>query len=91
MTADDWKTRGMIGCVGCQAPLATMRVSKPAGPHGYGVLQLEPGYVNAKDRHASGVAWYKPGPRRLVPSPTPRRPFVITCRECGKDTPVERG
>ena len=49
---------------------------------------LEPGYVNARSRHASGAHWYvfgTQGRRSPHPSPKVRLPAIVTCR-CGRET-----
>lgn len=43
-------------------------------------LTLEPGYVNARGRHASGQRWYLQGKRGSSPSPRVRLPAIVTCR-----------
>jgi len=86
-------------CVGCKAAIATVTVpeisvvsfyddetganSSRRVPIGAKVV-LEPGYVNARRRHASGARWYWPGRRASSPSPKVRLPAVVTCR-CGLD------
>lgn len=46
---------------------------------------LEPGFVNAKRHHPSGIRrWLVRGRDPSRPSPSPRLPAVVTCK-CGSD------
>ena len=82
-----------ITCSACGAAIATSEDVRPAEnrlPVGQRV-ELAPGFVNARQRHRSGLPWYVrsaqwPDRRMRVA----RLPAVATCR-CGRDVDLPRG
>lgn len=77
---EDWKPETCEArCAGCDRLIAV--ISRPA------VITLEPGYVNARGRHANGLPWYKRGRQPLRPSDPVRGAVVVTCG-CGVENRV---
>lgn len=85
---------GVLHCPACGATIATVRtVTRPRGGQEFIIGRrwlLAPGFVFARDRHASGLPWYKRGTTGR-PGPELRfDAFVATCG-CGAEVEAPAG